>query len=229
MVALILADGDAPDPCRARRRLAGLGRRASTSSSRPTAARATPRRSASRIDLWVGDGDSLGEDGIAALAAAGVPIERSPAGQGRDRHRARGRRGRGARRAGHRHRRRARRRAHRPRPRQRRAAGASRPRRPAGGRCSTAMRGSRSCGRPAPTARRATVALAGRPGSTRLAAAARRRRRRRDDDRPRLPARRRAAARSARRAASRTSSPGPARRSAVRRGLLLVIESPATL
>jgi thiamine pyrophosphokinase len=29
------------------------------------------------IDLWVGDGDSLGEDGIAALAAAGVPIERS--------------------------------------------------------------------------------------------------------------------------------------------------------
>jgi thiamine pyrophosphokinase len=30
------------------------------------------------IDLWVGDGDSLGEVGIAALAAAGVTIERSP-------------------------------------------------------------------------------------------------------------------------------------------------------
>ncbi len=29
------------------------------------------------IDQWVGDGDSLGEDGLAALAAAGVPIERS--------------------------------------------------------------------------------------------------------------------------------------------------------
>lgn len=30
------------------------------------------------IDRWVGDGDSLGEAGIAALAEAGVPIERSP-------------------------------------------------------------------------------------------------------------------------------------------------------
>jgi thiamine pyrophosphokinase len=30
------------------------------------------------IDLWVGDGDSLGEDGLAELAAAGVPIDRSP-------------------------------------------------------------------------------------------------------------------------------------------------------
>ncbi len=28
------------------------------------------------IDLWVGDGDSLGEDGIAELAAAGVPVRR---------------------------------------------------------------------------------------------------------------------------------------------------------
>jgi thiamine pyrophosphokinase len=31
-----------------------------------------------QIDLWVGDGDSLGEAGIAALGAAGVPIERAP-------------------------------------------------------------------------------------------------------------------------------------------------------
>src|SRR5262245_13615359 len=30
------------------------------------------------IDRWVGDGDSLGEDGLAELAAAGVPIYRSP-------------------------------------------------------------------------------------------------------------------------------------------------------
>lgn len=29
------------------------------------------------IDRWVGDGDSLGDDGIAALAAQGIPIERA--------------------------------------------------------------------------------------------------------------------------------------------------------
>ena len=29
------------------------------------------------IDLWVGDGDSIGEDALVALEAAGVPIERS--------------------------------------------------------------------------------------------------------------------------------------------------------
>lgn len=31
-----------------------------------------------RIDRWVGDGDSLGDDGIARLIAAGVPVERVP-------------------------------------------------------------------------------------------------------------------------------------------------------
>jgi thiamine pyrophosphokinase len=31
-----------------------------------------------RIDRWVGDGDSIGEAGLAALASTGVPIERSP-------------------------------------------------------------------------------------------------------------------------------------------------------
>ena len=30
------------------------------------------------IDRWVGDGDSLGEAGIAALEAAGVPVQRAP-------------------------------------------------------------------------------------------------------------------------------------------------------
>ena len=30
------------------------------------------------IDRWVGDGDSLGEDALAELVAAGVPIDRSP-------------------------------------------------------------------------------------------------------------------------------------------------------
>ena len=31
-----------------------------------------------RIDRWVGDGDSLGDAGIEALQAAGVPVDRSP-------------------------------------------------------------------------------------------------------------------------------------------------------
>jgi thiamine pyrophosphokinase len=31
-----------------------------------------------RIDLWIGDGDSIGEDDLAALAREGVPIHRSP-------------------------------------------------------------------------------------------------------------------------------------------------------
>lgn len=31
-----------------------------------------------RIDRWVGDGDSLGEEGLAALRAAGTPIELAP-------------------------------------------------------------------------------------------------------------------------------------------------------
>jgi thiamine pyrophosphokinase len=32
-----------------------------------------------RIDRWVGDGDSLGEDELARLAASGVPVERANA------------------------------------------------------------------------------------------------------------------------------------------------------
>ena len=32
-----------------------------------------------RLDLWVGDGDSLGEEGIAELAAAGIPVRRQAA------------------------------------------------------------------------------------------------------------------------------------------------------
>jgi thiamine pyrophosphokinase len=30
------------------------------------------------IDLWVGDGDSFGDEGLAGLAASGVPMERAP-------------------------------------------------------------------------------------------------------------------------------------------------------
>ena len=35
-------------------------------------------RSGSRLDRWVGDGDSLGEAGVEALAAQGVPVDRAP-------------------------------------------------------------------------------------------------------------------------------------------------------
>jgi len=76
MVALILADGDAPT--RAQMEAAWPGW--DDAVDLVVAADGGARHSASlgvRVDLWVGDGDSLGEDGIAALAAAGVPIERS--------------------------------------------------------------------------------------------------------------------------------------------------------
>ena len=77
VVALILAGGDVPT--RAISRPTGrAGPTTSSSSSRRTAARATPRRSASRIDL-LGRRRRLAStpDGLAALAAAGVAIERS--------------------------------------------------------------------------------------------------------------------------------------------------------
>ncbi len=76
MVALILADGDAPT-------------RAGLDASWPgwsagidlvIAADGGARHASGlevRIDLWVGDGDSLGESALAALAADGVPIQRS--------------------------------------------------------------------------------------------------------------------------------------------------------
>ena len=75
MVGLILADGDAP---RARLDAAWPDwADGSTWSSPPTAARGTRPELGVVIDLWVGDGDSLGEAGLDALAATGVPIERS--------------------------------------------------------------------------------------------------------------------------------------------------------
>ena len=44
-------------------------------SSRPTVARATPPRLGLELDRWVGDGDSLGADGVERLRAAGVPVD----------------------------------------------------------------------------------------------------------------------------------------------------------
>lgn len=76
MVALILADGDAPP--RAVLDLAWPGWDADVDVV--IAADGGARHAAAlgvAIDLWVGDGDSIGADGLAALEAAGVPIERS--------------------------------------------------------------------------------------------------------------------------------------------------------
>ena len=78
MVALILADGDVP----ARARLDAAWPGWDDGVDLVVAADGGARHAEAlgvAIDLWVGDGDSLGDEGIAALAAAGVPIERSPA------------------------------------------------------------------------------------------------------------------------------------------------------
>ena len=76
MVALILADGDAPT----RPQLDASWPGWSDGVDLVIAADGGARHAAGlevAIDLWVGDGDSLGEAGLAALAASGVPIERS--------------------------------------------------------------------------------------------------------------------------------------------------------
>lgn len=77
MVALILADGDVPP-------------RSDLDLAWPAwdeaiefviAADGGARHAAGlglTIDLWVGDGDSIGEEALAALDASGVPLERSP-------------------------------------------------------------------------------------------------------------------------------------------------------
>jgi thiamine pyrophosphokinase len=76
MDALILADGDGP----ARAELDAAWPGWDVSIGRVVAADGGARfaeRLGVDIDLWVGDGDSIGADEIAALAAAGVPIERT--------------------------------------------------------------------------------------------------------------------------------------------------------
>ena len=76
MVALILADGDAPT----RAQLDGSWRGWADGIDLVIAADGGARHAAGlgvAIDLWVGDGDSLGEAGLASLRAAGVPIERA--------------------------------------------------------------------------------------------------------------------------------------------------------
>jgi len=76
MVALILADGDAPT--RSALDLAWPGWHDAVRIV--IAADGGARHAASlevAIDLWVGDGDSIDGAALAALAAAGVPLERS--------------------------------------------------------------------------------------------------------------------------------------------------------
>ena len=72
--ALILADGAVPEPAALDRSWPGWDEGidlviAADGGARHAAALGRP------IDLWVGDGDSLGAAGIEALRAAGVPIE----------------------------------------------------------------------------------------------------------------------------------------------------------
>jgi thiamine pyrophosphokinase len=76
MVALILADGDAPTRAQLEASWPGWSDGidlviAADGGARHAIGLGVP------IDLWVGDGDSLGEAGLVALAATGVPIERS--------------------------------------------------------------------------------------------------------------------------------------------------------
>jgi thiamine pyrophosphokinase len=75
--ALVLADGSAPDGPTLDRVWPGWSDGIDRVIAADGGARHAPGLGRP-IDLWVGDGDSLGEDGIAALAAAGVPIRRSP-------------------------------------------------------------------------------------------------------------------------------------------------------
>jgi thiamine pyrophosphokinase len=77
MVALILADGDAP----ARSDLDLAWPAWDEAVEIVIAADGGARHAASlgvSIDLWVGDGDSIGEEALSALEASGVPLERSP-------------------------------------------------------------------------------------------------------------------------------------------------------
>ena len=78
MDALILADGDGP----ARHELDGAWPGWDASIGLVIAADGGARLAGPlgvRIDRWVGDGDSLGEDALSRLEASGVPVERANA------------------------------------------------------------------------------------------------------------------------------------------------------
>jgi thiamine pyrophosphokinase len=75
--ALILADGAAPDHAALDRAWPDWDRGIDLVIAADGGARHAPGLGRT-IDLWVGDGDSLGVDGVEALRAAGVPVELSP-------------------------------------------------------------------------------------------------------------------------------------------------------
>lgn len=76
MDALILADGDAPTRAELDAAWPGWDSAIGLVVAADGGARLGERLGVA-IDCWVGDGDSLGDDGVADLEAAGVPIERS--------------------------------------------------------------------------------------------------------------------------------------------------------
>jgi thiamine pyrophosphokinase len=76
MVALILADGDVPTRSVLDLAWPGWDDGVDLVVAADGGARHAPGLGVS-IDLWVGDGDSIGEEALATLAAAGVPVERS--------------------------------------------------------------------------------------------------------------------------------------------------------
>jgi thiamine pyrophosphokinase len=74
--ALILADGDAPTRARLDLAWPGWDRNLGLVIAADGGARLAAALGIA-IDLWVGDGDSIGEDDLAALATSGVRIERA--------------------------------------------------------------------------------------------------------------------------------------------------------
>lgn len=77
VIALILADGDAPSRDALDRGWPGWFHGVDLVIAADGGARHAPALKVD-IDLWVGDGDSLGEAGITALVTRGVAIERWP-------------------------------------------------------------------------------------------------------------------------------------------------------
>jgi thiamine pyrophosphokinase len=76
MVALILADGDAPTRTALDRAWPGWDEGVEMVIAADGGARHAAGLGLA-IDLWVGDGDSIGAEALEALAASGIPIERS--------------------------------------------------------------------------------------------------------------------------------------------------------
>ena len=77
MVALILADGDVPARSELDRSWPGWDKDVELVIAADGGARHALALGVA-IDLWVGDGDSIGDEALATLEASGVPLERSP-------------------------------------------------------------------------------------------------------------------------------------------------------